>query len=139
MVNYDGLYNKEYFGDSINLNHFHNKKLHFRIIENGTILPHKYFLDHNGFGGIFDGEGYFVDGTIYSIFGGGPYRPNENIQYVPKTVIYIGMLTEEWGHCITDSLRRLWFLKSDLYQKCFKNYPIVCHFREKKGGGWKVL
>ena len=137
LVHYDGLYNKNYYVDTFNQNHFYNRKLHFRIIENGIILPHKYFEEHNGFGGVFDGEGYFVAGTIYSIGGGGPYRPVENIRYVPKTVIYLEMFTEEWGHCITDSLRRLWFLKSDLYQKYFKNCPIVCHFKEKKGGGGK--
>lgn len=41
MVNYDYLYNKEYYGDDLNKNYISNKKLGCRIISNGIVLPHK--------------------------------------------------------------------------------------------------
>lgn len=46
MVNYDGLYNKEYFGDKLNAeeNYLSRKKLYAEIIENGTILPHINYI-----------------------------------------------------------------------------------------------
>ena len=128
MVIYNGLYNPKYYGDKLTANHFSDKKLHFKIIENGTILPH-ISPGWNGSGGVFDCEGHFVYGTNYSIYGGGPYRLDEKINYESKTVIYAGMFTPEWGHCITDSLRRLWFLRSDIFKKYFKDCPIVYHLR----------
>ena len=61
LVNYDGLYNKDYFGDKLkNENHFSAKKLHFKIIENATILPHKGLPDSLGFGGIVDSNGNYI-------------------------------------------------------------------------------
>ena len=36
MVNYDGLYNKEFYSDKLKRNHFSDKILGFRVIENGT-------------------------------------------------------------------------------------------------------
>lgn len=41
MTNLDYLYNPEAARKSFGKNHFADKKLHFRIIERGTVLPHK--------------------------------------------------------------------------------------------------
>lgn len=30
-----------------------------------------------------------------------------------------------WGHVLTDDIRRMWFLKSDIFKKEFKNCPLV--------------
>ena len=43
VTNLDYLYNKAAAAqDVFNKNRFIDKKLHFRIIEHGTILPHKH-------------------------------------------------------------------------------------------------
>lgn len=63
LVSYDGLYNKNFFGDKLNKNHFSDKKLSFTVIENGIITPFNYFIVDNkkvGFGGIIDAEGKFI-------------------------------------------------------------------------------
>ncbi len=126
MINYDGLYNKDYFGDRLNENHFYDKKLHFRIIENGTILPLKDVNYAGFFGGLMDDRGNFVKGTSVHIgVGEEVYTPNDEVLYSPMTVIYLGMLINIWGHCLTDNLKRIWFLKSNIYKNYFKNCPIV--------------
>ena len=79
MTNYDGLYNKDYYGEILNQKHFSEKKLNFRIIENGTILPHKHLTVNGqwtwGFGGIVDSSGkYLKESFVNSITGGGTLR-----------------------------------------------------------------
>ena len=32
------------------------------------------------------------------------------------TVIYLGMFFHIWAHCLTDNLKRVWFLKSEVYK-----------------------
>lgn len=125
MTNYDFLYDKNFFGDSVNRNHFSNKRLHFAIIDNGTILPHKALNGTNGFGGIVDKNGEFIPRSAVHWGTNGAYTPTEKIQYNPATVIYFGMLVDIWGHCITDGLKRVWFFFSEMYQKYFRNCPVV--------------
>ena len=126
MTNYDGLFNKEYFGNRLNENHFSNQKLHFKIIENGTIIPFKDVKGSGFFGGLMDDKGNFVKRTsVHAGVGEEVYTPNDEVMFSPSTVIYLGMFIHIWGHCLTDNLKRLWFLKSDIYRKYFRNCPVV--------------
>ena len=129
MVNYDYLYNKEYHANEINKNHFDNKKLHFRIIENATVLPHKALVINANetleLGGILDAQGNFVKNSGLSSGANGAYTPTAEIQHSNETVIYFGMLIHIWGHCITDCLKRAWFFKSDTYKKYFQNCKTI--------------
>lgn len=137
MVNYDGLYNKEYYGDKLNENRFSDKKLHFRIIENGTILPYKPLTVNGvwtwGLGGVVDYNGNYFESSFVRAEGGAAYTPAEKVSYSPATVIYLGMFDNCWGHCITDDLKFIWFLKSASFQKYFQNCPIV--FNPMSGEG----
>lgn len=67
MINYDGLYNKDFFGNKLNETHFSDKKLHFQIIKDGTILLHVDVEGvSGGFGGIIDGKGNFVRKVLFT-------------------------------------------------------------------------
>ena len=112
MINYDGLYNKDFYGDALKQNHFYDKKLHFRIIDNGTILPHKMLAGawNWGFGGIVDDKNNYIKSSFVVAGAGGAYTPTENIQFFPQTVIYLGMFFHIWAHCLTDNLKFVWFL-----------------------------
>ena len=137
MVNYDGLYNKEFYGDKLTENHFSDKKLHFKIIENGTILPYKPLTVNGiwtwGLGGVVDNKGNYFESSFVRAEGGAAYTPAEKVPYSHATVIYLGMFDNCWGHCITDDLKFIWFLKSNSYKKYFKNCPIV--FNPMRWGG----
>ena len=129
MINLDHLYNKDAAVDFFSKNHFVDKKLHFRIIERGTLLPHKEVFVNGrwtwGFGGIVDSKGKFIkSSSVYSGLGGA-YTPTEEIQRSPATVIYLGLFFHVWGHVITDNIRRLWFLKSEIFNRDFKNCMLV--------------
>lgn len=129
MTNLDYLYDKAAAQKFFGKNHFADKKLHFKIIERGTILPHKHlFVNGNwtwGFGGIVDRRGEFVKNSFVHEGTGAAYTPTEDVQHSPATVIYLGLFYPVWGHCLTDNLRRLWFLKSNVFKSYFKNCPLV--------------
>ncbi len=42
-----------------------------------------------------------------------------------SVVIYLGMFHGIWGHCLTDNIRRLWFLKTEVYRAKFSHCPLV--------------
>ena len=128
MTNLDYLYNPDAAKDICD-NHFVDKKLSFQVIERGTILPNHY-KQINGktsdiFGGIVDGKGEYIRGSHVYHSIGSAYTPAEKVEYVPMTVVYLGLLCGVWGHAITDSLRRLWFLKDESFLSNFKNCPLV--------------
>ena len=125
MTNYDSLYKKNYYGEKLFENHFSKKELGFQIIENGTILPYKPLENSVGLGGIVDVEGNFIKESFIHRGAGNSYTPDRKVKYSPKTVIYLGMLVHVWGHCLTDNIKRIWFLKSNFFKENFKNCQIV--------------
>ena len=135
MVKCDYLYKPETFIEKINKNHLSNKKLNFKIIDNGTILPHKNVPGTVGFGGITDNEGNFLEESFVHHGIKGVYTPNEKVEYIPTSVIYFGMAAPIWGHVITDNIKRAWFFYSDVYKRYFKNFPIAYTPMCVGGGG----
>ena len=129
MINLDYLYNKDAAKDHFGKNHFVDNKLHFKIIERGTILPHKHIYVNGkwtwGFGGIVDSKNNFVKSSFVGSDGGAAYTPLEEVQRSPATVIYLGLFYPVWGHVLTDNLRLLWFLTSDVFKNYFKDCSLV--------------
>lgn len=130
MTNIDYLYNKDAAKDVFGKNYFIDKKLHFKIIERGTILPHKHMYINGqwtwGFGGIVDSKNNFVKSSSIGETGGqAAYTPTEEIQHSSETVVYLGLFYPVWGHAITDNIRRWWFFNSEVFKNYFKNCPIV--------------
>ena len=92
MVNFDYLYNKDFYGDKLYTNCLYDKKLHFKIIQNGTVLPYKPPISTPwGFGGIIDAKRNFIEGSFSNNEGCGAYTPTEEVKFVPASVIYLGM------------------------------------------------
>ena len=125
MTNYDGLYKPSYYGEKLFENHFSAKKLGFQVIENATVLPLIFENGKINYGGIVDGEKNFVERSFIHIGRGESYIPQEKILQSSETVIYIGMMTNIWGHCLTDNIKRLWFLKSKFFKNNFKRCQII--------------
>lgn len=89
------------------------------IYKNGCILPcrHKqgekltvYSYD----GGVIDGDGNFVTASMLHeqpCNVGGAYETVLKTEH--SIVIYVGYLLNEWGNCLTDGLKKLWFLRTE--------------------------
>ena len=132
MVNLDGLYRSEEFN---NQDCFSQVELGFKVIENGTILPRVLTSPGWGKGGIVDSEGNFVKSShIVDSLIIETYTPEGEVPFFNTTVIYFAMYYSVWGHCITDEIRRVWFLKTDVYKKNFSSCPIVLNDNIQGGG-----
>ena len=81
MTNVDYLYNPKFAKDALRKDYFIDKKLSFRTIENGMILPHKTVDMSSGWncglGGIVDGNGKYVKSSHMYISDSGIYTPPE--------------------------------------------------------------
>ncbi len=126
MTNIDGLYNKNIYDGKLGLNHRSPRKLHFKVIDNATILPHKAIPNHpTGLGGILDANGNFIEESFVHHGVTEAYTPYGDIIQSSQAVIYFNMIVQIWGHCLTDGLRRAWFFQTDFYKNYLKNLPIV--------------
>lgn len=124
MTNYDYLYKKEYYGESLYKNYEVEKELGYQVIKNGVILPYK-MTDKGPGGGVLDDKGKFIGSTSLHNCCGCGYDFPKIERNAESTVIYLGMFHEIWGHCLTDNIRRLWFLKSSIYIENFSKCKLV--------------
>lgn len=129
MTNLDYLCNppaatKHFYGDC-----FVDKQLGFRIVERGAIVPFVPVVEKGRrileFGGVVDGNGRFIQSSVGRFGANDLYTPKEKIDYVPATVIYLGLFYPIWGHFITEGLRYFWFLSSETFKRRFKDCPLV--------------
>ncbi len=118
MTNYDYLYKKEYYGESLYKNYEVKKELGYQVIKDGVILPYKR-TDKGPGGGVLDSSGKFIGSTSLHNCCGCGYDFPKIEKRMKSTVIYLGMFHPIWGHCLTDNIRRLWFLKSSF---CIEKY-----------------
>lgn len=85
----------------------------------GVVLPLKHWTNANmeptDGGGVCDCNGAFIDGTNMQTNSEEGY-PFDSSTYCDEDVIYIGYLHECYGHMITDSIAKLWFLQTDEYK-----------------------
>lgn len=132
MTNYDLLFNKNHYSNSINVNHLSNKNLGCQILPNASILTWKTELTGidgstivNRGGGVIDNQGNHIQGTCLTNPSPKAHFDSEVTNHSDETVIFVGAFYVIWGHLITDCLRRLWFFNSDIYKNHFKNCKLV--------------
>lgn len=87
------------------------EKLKVQVIENGILLPPQKDKSKSwGLGGVVDGNGNFVEDSIYRFYFGGYYAFDKNaIVDSEEEVIYLGHLIPHWGVFLVDFTRRLWY------------------------------
>ena len=115
-------------------------------VENGIVLPLRARKDvktlNNAFeGGVCDKDGNFVAGITRNLKNPSTnlscsrtYRPPQHVPVRHETVIFGGILYAHFGHLITDSLTRLWWLAGHpdtSYKFCFLDTPSLA-------GGFKL-
>lgn len=93
-----------------------DEKLSCHEIPNGILLPYKGEMNGKTSGGVVESDGKYVDLSGLHENHGCGYAP-EGIVKKEKKAIYLGMWFPIWGHCITDNIKKLWFLKTPEAQK----------------------
>ena len=93
-------------------------ELEIKIIEHGIILPTRKDKDNVRRGGVCDSDFNFVAGYKRNLNGTGGFNcvessytvEREKIVQLDEDVIYGGLLAEHFGHFLTESLCRLWYV-----------------------------
>ena len=124
MVNYDYLYDLNAFAEDVNVDHFTNKVLSYQVVENGYILPFKNIEGKFGGGVVNSNKEYLQETSLHCGRGCGYEFDDESVRKSDETVVYLGAFHKIWGHCITDNIRRMWFLVSDYFRQ-FRECKII--------------
>lgn len=99
----------------VSIKHKSDIKLSFRVYEDVFIVPRK---------GVFDAKYNLINGTGLLDATQSNYSFNRTKAKVyNKPVIYLGQFHHVWGHCLTDNLKRLWFLLK--FKNDYLNYDKV--------------
>lgn len=127
MKNYDYLYDKEYYGDKLYTQHLVEKKLMYTELKDAYILPYRG-KDEKLDGGVINQDKEFIMST--SLHDGNSNASAydfgvDQVHREDETVIYLGLFVSIWGHCLTDNIKRLWFLKTKEYKEQFANCKLV--------------
>ena len=135
MSNIDYLCNKD-AAKVLSKNYFVEKNSGVILVERGTIVPYVPTVENGQrileFGGLVNSKGRFIKSSVGKFGADDLYTPTEDLQYVPETVIYLGLFYPIWGHFITEGLRYFWALHNDAFKKFFKDCRfayVPCEFK----------
>ena len=108
---------------------FSCKVLGTTIINNGYVLLSKAWHGGQCDGGVTDADHNYISSTGYTSTAGCGYEFNDkDVELVNKKCIFIGSIHPVYGHAITDTLRKLWFLKTDKGQRFIEEEGYIVTF-----------
>lgn len=113
------MYNLEYVDSCLlketlsafNIKRCKNKSLKVREIDNAVILS---YHDSDYSGDVIQSDGSLLQDVVgYYDYSDRLFNKNIEIKSVcEEPVIYIGIMYNCWGHCVTDCISKLWFLET---------------------------
>ena len=124
MIDYDGLYNKKYYGADLYTDHLVDRSLRWSVLEDVTLLPYKRIAGNIG-GGLIDKNGQYIDGSGLHAGLGCSYTFDDPVIERNDTVVFLGLWPNIWGHCLTDNIRRLWVLNNQEFMNEYGKYKFV--------------
>ena len=139
MINIDHRYEKEQHLKLLNIDYFQNKDLGFKIVENVFAIP-KTISGKSG--GVYDESGILIEDTSTNLEYGCPSFDVKNLKNVnqeKEIFIYLGVYESCWGHFITDCLQKIWFIKSNNFNKCDSYKFVVISEKTDIGKNHKKL
>lgn len=134
MINHNRFFTNPRVEDnlkkSISIERFSRKKLYAYSYEYATILPCKGMDSKGKFkGGVIDKNKKLIDASEWIETFCVDYEP-DNVLEKDDEVIYLGLLEQNiYGHTITDSLKKIWYLKEGVENKSIvyttiNGYPL---------------
>jgi hypothetical protein len=87
-----------------------DRKLFATCYNNAVLVPSKRFID----AGVLDEAGKTIaEGAFLESCKVRHILPTEEVTYRDEVVIYLGILHNVWGHCLTDAFKKVWFLHTE--------------------------
>lgn len=113
-LNYVNPHYKDELKRVLSRNFISHQAIGYTSYENAVILPSEY-PRKGDIGGVFDEQGnLLLQSTLHEGF---PKRKidvrNIDCKNSDEVVIFLGTFHSIWGHALTDSLKKIWFLETD--------------------------
>ena len=87
------------------------KKMSYMVVDEGYVLPFRGKLPNKISGGVITKEKRFIQqSSVNETIGDLYFFEETEIKKSNKTVLYLGMFLPVWGHCLTDCIKKIWFL-----------------------------
>ena len=87
-----------------------DKRLSATCYNNAALVPSNRFID----AGVLDEAGKTIaEGAFLESCKVRHILPAEEVTYRDEVVIYLGILHNVWGHCLTDAFKKVWFLQTE--------------------------
>ena len=104
-----------------------HRKLGTTVLNDGYVLLSRAWHDGGRIdGGVTDTNHNYIASTGYTSTGGCGYDFDDNTASIGDRCIFIGSIHPVYGHAITDTLRKLWFLKTAEGQRMIdEGYQVV--------------
>src|SRR5690554_4897518 len=95
------------------ISHFSSTSLDCLVLEDAVVLPFKFLEEGVIGGGVVTNKKEHI-----SIIDTGEkkYDYSEEVKQKDIIAIHLGLFHPKWGHCITDNIKKMWFLFSSEYK-----------------------
>lgn len=124
MINTNFRYESEEHDKLLDYKHFCNKRCGYNIFKDMYIIP----TSENGkSGGLYNNEGNLISETSTNKdFDCETVTLDavDSYDHLASPCIYLGVYEKVWGHFITDSFKKIWFLNSKYYTE-YKSYKLL--------------
>ena len=105
--------------------HYSNKQLGYRVIKDGYVLiSRKWDEAFHLEGGVVDSNMCYIPETGYTDTGGCSYEFDLSNVENGNNCIFLGTIHPVYGHAITDALKKLWFLNTELGRKLIQDPSV---------------
>jgi len=112
--------------------HASEKVLEAKKYNDAIVLSSRgWTYDGKLLGGVVDSDGKYIRNSGYAEYGGRGYNiDGEDIVEKNETVIFLGFFNPCWGHLITDSLSKLWYLQTPQCEKLIEGGAKIIYITQ---------
>lgn len=114
--------------------------LHRQYFKNAIIIPSDYKKSKFKEGGVFTSNAQFIlSSSLNGVLPSSVVNVNYgNLKHSDDTIIFIGTFYSLWGHAITDSIKKIWFLFTEEGKFLLNNGAKVGYIFRDKGDSYTL-
>lgn len=113
-IDYINPKSREFVRSKLANTHFSQRTLTCNLYQKALVMPNHTSTEKD-LGGVWTYEGNLVQASAFCEMEDKHIdRLQIESSYTKETAIYLGLLIEGWGHGITDNIKKIWFLRTEV-------------------------